>query len=50
LLPSPPTISGVGKFFRNLSVMYDKLKMREEPGRIFNACETGLQVSSNQAR
>jgi hypothetical protein len=34
----------VGKFFRNLSAMYDELSLWEEPGRIFNADETGLQL------
>lgn len=34
----------VGKFFRNLSEMYDELGLWDEPGRIFNADETGLQL------
>jgi hypothetical protein len=34
----------VGKFFRNLTSMYDKLSLLEEPGRIFNADETGLKL------
>jgi hypothetical protein len=34
----------VGKFFRNLSAMYDELSLWGEPGRIFNADETGLQL------
>jgi hypothetical protein len=34
----------VGKFSRNLSEMYDKLGLWDEPGRIFNADETRLQL------
>jgi hypothetical protein len=33
----------VGKFFRLLRGMYEQLGLWEEPGRIFNADETGLQ-------
>lgn len=34
----------VGKFFTNLRTMYDTLDLWEDPGRIFNADETGLQL------
>jgi hypothetical protein len=34
----------VGKFFRHLSGTYKQLRLWDEPSRIFNAYETGLQL------